>query len=120
MGKPIVITPHMGLETDTPIRMPGDVLRHDYLDKRDMAIAQLARLSGVSSTRLQNILAGHGLITPEVAMRIARVLGTSAFYWLALQARWSLDQERIIVERFGLPRRRKRRMASPATGGKST
>lgn len=94
MAEPIPISPQMALETETPVRMPGDVLQQDYLQPRRLSVSLLARRSGVSTRRIDGILQGTRSITPEVAMRFAVALGTTAFYWLVLQARWSLDLER--------------------------
>lgn len=90
MANLITLTPDMMLELTAPARKPGTVLKRDYLDPRHLSIAQFARLSGVPGRHLAATIFGTRPITPDVAVRLAAVLGTSAFYWLALQARWSL------------------------------
>jgi len=93
MAQRIPLLPDMMLETTTPIRKPGTVLKQDYLDARRLTIAQFARKSGIPGRQLAATIFGTRFITPEVAMRLAAALGTSAFYWMALQARWSLQQQ---------------------------
>ncbi|QNK03163.1 HigA family addiction module antitoxin [Dyella telluris] len=90
MANLVSLTPDMMLEMTAPARKPGTVLKKDYLDRRHLSIAQLAKLSGVPGKHLAATIFGTRPITPDIAVRLAAVLGTSAFYWLALQARWSL------------------------------
>lgn len=91
----IPLRPDMMLETTTPLRAPGVVLKQDYLEPRRMSIRQLAHLSGVPGRHLAATVFGTRFITPDVAVRLATVLGTSAFYWMALEARWSLNVQRL-------------------------
>ena len=45
---------------------------------------------GVSFPRLNEIVKGRRGVTPDTALRLARVLGTSAEFWLGLQLDWDL------------------------------
>ena len=94
MATPILLTPDMTLEAGVSVRKPGTVLKQDYLDPRRMTISELARLTGVPGRHLAATVFGTRFITADVAVRLATVLGTSAFYWLALEAQWSLTPHR--------------------------
>jgi addiction module HigA family antidote len=48
-----------------------------------------ARL-GVSYPRLNEMIRGKRGVTPDTAMRLARVLGMPAGFWLGLQQDWDL------------------------------
>ena len=45
---------------------------------------------GVSFPRLNEIIRGKRSVTPDTALRLARVLGISADFWLGLQLDWNL------------------------------
>ena len=69
---------------------PGEMLLEEFL--RPMGITQSAfavRL-GVSFPRLNEIIKGRRGVTPDTALRLARVLGMSAEFWLGLQLDWDL------------------------------
>jgi addiction module HigA family antidote len=45
---------------------------------------------GVSFPRLNEIIRGKRGVTPDTALRLARVLQTSPTFWLSLQQDWDL------------------------------
>jgi addiction module HigA family antidote len=45
---------------------------------------------GVSFPRLNKVINGKRAVTPDTALRLARVLGMSADFWLGLQQDWDL------------------------------
>ncbi len=45
---------------------------------------------GVSFPRLNEVINGKRAVTPDTALRLARVLGMSADFWLGLQQDWDL------------------------------
>jgi antitoxin HigA-1 len=72
---------------------PGEILR-DCLDDLDMSAYALAKAIHVPLNRVTAILAGRRAITADTALRLARRLGTSAEFWLALQAGHDLEAAR--------------------------
>lgn len=68
-------------------RTPGDFVR-DYLEDEDLRLNQtdLAKRLGISRPNLNAIVNGKRSLTPEMAMRLERVLGVSMQTWLNLQA----------------------------------
>jgi antitoxin HigA-1 len=69
---------------------PGDVLRKRVLGDLDMTQDQLAEALGVSRFTINQVLNGRRAVSPEMALRLERVLDTSAEMWLGLQARVDL------------------------------
>ena len=65
----------------------GSSIGHKWVSIRRRAFA--ARL-GVSFPRLNEIINGKRAVTPDTALRLARVLGMSADFWLGLQQNWDL------------------------------
>jgi addiction module HigA family antidote len=64
---------------------PGEVLLEDYIEPLGMTQGQFAEAIGVNRTTVNEILNGRRSITPEMAVRLGHVLGTSVEYWLGLQ-----------------------------------
>lgn len=69
---------------------PGEILREDVLVAMDLSANALARELRVPVTRISEILHGRRSITADTALRLARYLGTTAQYWLNLQASYDL------------------------------
>lgn len=66
------------------------MILEEFLMPLDMTQAELARRLGVSYPRLNEIVKGRRSITPDTALRLARVLGMSPDFWLGLQQDWDL------------------------------
>jgi addiction module HigA family antidote len=66
---------------------PGDFIR-EYLDDEELNLNQgdLAKRLGISRANLNAIVNGKRAVTPEMSMRLERVLGVSMQTWLNLQA----------------------------------
>ena len=64
---------------------PGEVLYHDFLEPMGMSQTELARRLGISFPRVNEIINGKRAVTPDTALRLARLLGTTAELWLSLQ-----------------------------------
>ena len=69
---------------------PGEVLKELYLEPLELGAIALARRLGVPRTRIERLIKGTTGITPDTALRLARVLGMSADFWLGLQQDWDL------------------------------
>jgi addiction module HigA family antidote len=69
---------------------PGETIKEDVLVPLHMSINQLAKALAVDATRLNEIVRGRRGITADTALRLARYLGTSAEFWLGLQADYEL------------------------------
>jgi addiction module HigA family antidote len=71
---------------------PGEFIRSVYLDAFDISARQLAVSLDVSPSTLTRVLKGNSGISPEMALRLSKVLGRSAESWLALQHQYDLWQ----------------------------
>jgi len=71
---------------------PGEIIREDYLKPLAKTISEFAAVLGVSRKTLSKILNGRGTITPDMALRLARALNTTADFWLNLQKSHDLWQ----------------------------
>ena len=68
---------------------PGRILKRE-MAARELSANRLALLLRVPSGRISDILNGKRGISPETALRLARYFGTSATFWVNIQARYDL------------------------------
>ena len=69
---------------------PGEMLLQEFLKPLGLTQSALAARLGVSFQRLNEIIRGKRGVTPDTALRFARVVGMSADFWLGLQQDWDL------------------------------
>ena len=79
---------------------PGAVLREDVLPALEMPQGRLAELLGVSRLTVSQLLNEHRALSPDMAMRLEKLLGTSAESWLRMQEAVELWEARQQPERF--------------------
>lgn len=79
----------MTLHFEPPIH-PGEILREEFLTPLDLSPGALAKRIGVPRTRIERIAKQQTPISPDTALRLARALGTSAQFWLNMQASFDL------------------------------
>jgi addiction module HigA family antidote len=78
---------------------PGEILLEEFL--RPMGISQnkIARAMKVPPRRINEIVHGNRAITADTAIRLERVLGVSAGFWMGLQADYDLEEAIIVAGR---------------------
>lgn len=64
---------------------PGTVLREHVLPGLRLTVAQASRELGVCRQTLHRILAGTAAVTPDMAVRLARLSSLPSHFWLDLQ-----------------------------------
>ncbi|MDX2345916.1 MAG: HigA family addiction module antitoxin [Legionella sp.] len=70
---------------------PGEILK-DELDALGLSANQFALKLHVPANRITSILNGKRAITPETALRLAKLFGTTAEFWINLQTIYDLKQ----------------------------
>ena len=73
---------------------PGEVLREDFLKPLGMSQYALAKAIDVPQIRVSEVVNGRRAITPDTALRLARYFGTSAEFWMGMQATYDLETAR--------------------------
>jgi addiction module HigA family antidote len=66
------------------------MLLEEFVKPLGITQSALALRLGVSFPRLNEIIRGKRALTPDTALRLARVVGMSADFWLGLQLDWDL------------------------------
>ena len=69
---------------------PGELLGEDVLPALERPKVEIAELLGVSRRQLYNILEESQPITPNMAIRIGKLTGTTPESWLSMQAAYDL------------------------------
>jgi len=76
---------------------PGEMLQELFLIPGGISPYRLAKGTGLTQTRIGQILQGKRGITAETALRLARFFGNSPEVWLGMQAQYDL---RVAEEQF--------------------
>ncbi|MEE9394016.1 MAG: HigA family addiction module antitoxin [Planctomycetota bacterium] len=69
---------------------PGEILREAIIDELGLSITAAADGLGISRKTLSEILNGHAGISPDMAVRLERGVGSTAEQWLRLQMAFDL------------------------------
>jgi antitoxin HigA-1 len=82
----------MNLPTYRPPTHPGEMLLEEFIKPLGITQVKLAERLGISRIRLSEIVREQRGVTPDTALRLEKVLGMSADFWLGLQMKWDLYQ----------------------------
>ncbi len=69
---------------------PGEILAEEFLKPLKITQYRLARDTGVSPRRINEIVKGTRAVTADTALRFARFFGTTAQFWMNLQSKYDL------------------------------
>ena len=87
-------------EFTSPLPHPGEHLREDYLPGYKLTAGGLAKAMGLKDrTRIERLVRGTQPVTPDTALRLAKVFGTSADFWMNLQTQHDLSAAAIKARR---------------------
>ena len=80
----------MRMKNDIPLGpaavTPGEILEEEFLLPLGISQNVLAKRMGIGRMRISEIVRGQRAITAETAILLSRALGTSARFWINLQA----------------------------------
>lgn len=69
---------------------PGPAILDLLIEDRDLTITAAAKLMDISRKQLSEVVNGNAALTPEMAIRIERVFGSSADLWMKMQTEYDL------------------------------
>ncbi len=69
---------------------PGEVLLKEFLEPYGLTQKELSRRIGVSYPRVNELIHGKRGVTPDTALRLAKLFGTTPEFWLNLQLAYDL------------------------------
>lgn len=71
---------------------PGEIIREFCVDALNLTVTDAAKALGVTRKTLSALLNGRSGISPEMALRLAKVFGRTPESWLKLQIQYDLWQ----------------------------
>ena len=75
-----------------PLTHPGVVLREEYLKPLGISNYRLAKETGLTPTRIGQIVRGARSITPEAGLKFSRFLAMSEGFWVKKQASYDMHK----------------------------
>ena len=79
-----------------PLAHPGEHLREDFLPEYGLTPGALAKAMGLKDrTRIERLVREEQALTSDTALRLARVFGTFAEFWMNLQIQHDLSRAAI-------------------------
>jgi len=95
------MTDELNMPARRPIH-PGEILREEFMSEFGLSVASLAARLGVSRQSINELVRERRAVSPDMALRLGRLFGTTPQYWLNLQRNvdlWdSLDADRVAIE----------------------
>lgn len=81
-------------DTKLPPLHPGEVLREEFMKPLRLSAIVVANECHVPRTRIERIAREEIGITADTALRLSKLFGNSAAFWLYLQADYDMEMAR--------------------------
>lgn len=81
-------------DEETAPPRPSEILAQHFASFTDLNQSDLAKALNMSRLTANELLNGHRAITALMALKLARLFGTDAEFWLNLQVTWDLARAR--------------------------
>jgi addiction module HigA family antidote len=75
-----------------PMIHPGEILLEEFIKPMGLTLVSVSRATGIPASRLTEITKSRRSVTAETALRLAKFFGTSAAFWVGLQAEHDLEE----------------------------
>lgn len=72
---------------------PGEIIT-ETLEDMNISLRQFAKAMEIAPSTASRLISGHTAVTPEMALRLAAVIGSTPETWLKIQANYSLAEAR--------------------------
>ncbi|MGF1604686.1 MAG: HigA family addiction module antitoxin [Thermosynechococcaceae cyanobacterium] len=69
---------------------PGEVIDGIYLEPYGVSVRAIATKLNVAHSTFARVVSGRSSVTPDMAIRLSKVLGGSPESWLQMQANYDL------------------------------
>ena len=81
---------------------PGEILKHEFLKPMKISGYRLSKEIDVNAQRVNDILLKKTGVSADMAIRLGKFFGTSAEFWMNLQAAYELvTAKKILGRRIG-------------------
>src|SRR3712207_297581 len=88
--------PDMMVDQLPPLH-PGEVLREEFMKPLQLSAYAVAKACRVPRTRIERIAREEIGVTADTALRLGKLFGTSAEFWLGLQADHDMETTRLRI-----------------------
>ena len=83
---------------------PGEMLLREFLEPLGLTQTELAERMEIPFQRVNSLVNGRRGVTPDTALRLSKVFGTTPGFWMNHQLRWDLfyaeREARRVLERI--------------------
>ena len=76
---------------------PGEILREEFIIPLGLTAGRVARAIGVPRTRIERIVAEQTGISADTAIRLGRLFGVNAQFWMNAQAAYDLETAQVAI-----------------------
>jgi len=76
---------------------PGELLKEEILKANNLSVTEAASMLGVTRAALSNVINEKAAISPLMALRITKVFGGTAEFWVRMQAAHDLRNAEIEI-----------------------
>ena len=84
---------------------PGEIVRKECLKPLGLTLTAAADALGVTRKALSDLLNGHAGVSPDMAIRLEKVFGSTADTWLGMQMQHDLWEARQRTDKIKVNRR---------------
>jgi addiction module HigA family antidote len=77
---------------------PGEILKDEFLDPLNISVYRVSMETGLSQTRLSQIIKGKRSISAESALKLGKFFDMEPQFWMNLQNFYDLEEA---TEHFG-------------------
>jgi addiction module HigA family antidote len=71
---------------------PGEVLKEEFLEPLGISVYRLSKETGLSQTRIGQIIKGERSITAETALKLGKFFDVPAEFWMNLQTLYDIEE----------------------------
>jgi addiction module HigA family antidote len=71
---------------------PGEVLKEEILEPMGISVYRLAKETGLSQTRIRQIVKGERSITAKTAVKLGKFFSVPAEFWMNLQTLYDFEE----------------------------
>jgi len=68
---------------------PGEIIA-EALEDMNVSLRQFAKTMEIAPSTASRLISGHPAVTPEMALKLSAVIGSTPETWLKIQATYSL------------------------------